>query len=63
MAASSTNIIIYWRIFIVENLCVSMLWHKFICVITSFFHWLPKYNIYLSVDDGGQGLINIDSRI
>ena len=26
-------------------------------------HWLPKYDIYLSVDDGEQGLIYIDSCI
>ena len=26
-------------------------------------HWLPKYDIYLPVDCGGQGLIDIESRI
>ena len=26
-------------------------------------HWLPKDVIYLLVDDGGQSLIDIDSRI
>ena len=64
------------RVLIVNNLCASMLWHKVICMtiddsvikeiqklFVTFFARLPKYDIYLSIDDGGQGLIDLDSRI
>ena len=56
-----------------------MLWHKVIRMIMDdsvvkeilkFYnfwgqkHWFPKHDIiYLSIDDGGQRLIDIDSRI
>ena len=39
----------------IQKLFVAFFWQKK--------HWLPNYDIYLSIDDGGQGLIDIDSRI
>ncbi len=70
----SQNISYRGRILIVNNLVASSLWHKFACVdppihllAKDFFwdklHWVPQSVLFLPKEEGGQGLIHLQSRI
>lgn len=65
------------RILVINNLVSSTLWHRLTCLdpptdllhklqASDFFwdklHWVPQSVLYLPKDEGGQGLVHLDSR-
>lgn len=63
------------RTLIVNNLVASSLWHRLACVDPSSqflsevqatlvnFYWVPQSILYLPKEEGGQGLIHLQSRV